>query len=447
MVIQNKFDKFKLNTWLDFLQKSPTAFHAANNIAKHLKGKGFLSLEEKDIWSLQEGQGYFVLKEGSIIALYLPVGIRAGGGFRLWGAHTDSPGLKIKPFPQIKNKNYSLITTEVYGGVILNTWLDRPLGIAGQVYIINPTNKKIEARLVFLEEALAIIPNAAIHLNRKINQDFQLNNEQHLRALFSEQKDDILSLIAKKINITKENILSHDLFLVDIMSPILLGANKEFINSPRLDNLGMTYAGLEGFLRAINFLAKNPSSTNEQVIPGLILFNHEEIGSQTHEGAGADLLVRVLKRFYGSCPHKTNTIESLEYNYERCLSKSFLISADMAHGFHPNFEELYDVNHSPILNKGPVIKYNANFRYSSSAFPVAVIKNIFNRFQIPFQEYSQLGTIPCGSTIGPLLSSKLAIPTLDIGNPLLAMHSIRETAGVEDQNLMILLAEKFLSNQ
>lgn len=435
----------EIDNWIDFINHSPTAFHASKEVAKKLDDKGFVQLEEEESWSINKNQGYYLLKDGSIIAFYIPNKVDDDMPFRLWGAHTDSPSLKIKPIPEIRKKNYLMISSEVYGGAILNTWLDRPLGIAGKIYLKNNSTKnqktcqKIEEKLIYISKPLMIIPNLAIHLNREINKQFSINRENHLQALFShsitDQSYSFKSFLSSQIERDIEDILSYDLFLVDIEPAKLFGKEKEFINSPRLDNLAMVDAGLKGFLKAID------KQEILSVIPMVAFFNHEEIGSRTYTGAMSSFLSHTLKRM------GRHLFKSSADHYLKNLAKSFMVSADMAHGFHPAYESMYEGNHQPILNQGLVIKYNANHHYSSNAFTSAFVKEILLRHKIPYQEYIQHGEIPCGSTIGPIVSSQLSIPTVDLGNPMLAMHSIRETAGVKDHLHAIQFAEKFLGDQ
>ncbi|XP_060077775.1 probable M18 family aminopeptidase 2 [Ylistrum balloti] len=444
----------EIESWMQFIEHSPTSYHTVDQVIKRLKKGGFVCLDENTNKKPNQA-GYFISKNGSIIAFLLPrIKIQNTPSFRIWGAHTDSPSLHVKPICEINKKGYQMISTEVYGGAILSSWLDRPLGMAGKVYVQknNKKNQKgIEEKLLFINDPLMVIPHAAIHLNREVNKQFSINKATHLNALFSNRNESLNSILSQHIGCKAKDILSHDLFLVDIEPPKIFGREKQFINSPRLDNLAMVHAGLEGFLKVAeqqNKLDAKKTKSQDSIIPAVVFFNHEEVGSQTYQGALSNFLTQALieiLQLTQSARNKNQT-SSEKYFYD-CLAKSFMISADMAHGFHPNFESLYDENHRPILNQGLVIKYNANQRYATDGSSSAIIKQIMLNHQLPYQEYVQQAEIPCGSTIGPLVSSQLGIPTVDIGSAMLAMHSIRETAGIQDHLYAIQLAEKFLSHE
>ncbi len=430
--------------------KNPTAFHVTESVKARLESEGFNSLNHSKV-ELKDGEGYFIATEGTIIAFRLPrlserdwITIRSLP-LRLWSAHTDSPALKVKPRPIINKQHHVGIGIEVYGGAILNTWLDRPLGVAGRFFTVDKNGKsQIHTVNVSDPEMMVIIPNAAIHLNRNINKGFTLSPDIHLTALWSvsgipasTNEEEWFSFLKEKSGI-KGKILSHDLFLYDPQPPILLGKDQDFLNSPRLDNLAMIHAGLSGFLHA-----KKSTSTNLPYVSVLAFFNHEEIGSTTYEGAASGLLLKTIESFY----EKLHTLapQLNKNSWTLGEERSILISADMAHGFHPSYESCYEDNHRPILNGGPVIKYNTSFRYTTSGASAAFIKHLLQSTHpsLPVQEYLHHADIPCGSTIGPSISSRLAIPSVDIGNPLWAMHSIRETAGIKDHLMMIELAKRF----
>lgn len=430
--------------------KNPTAFHVTESVKARLKSEGFNSLNHSKV-ELENGGGYFIATEGTIIAFRLPQLPEKDWTtihslpLRLWGAHTDSPALKIKPCPTISKQHHVGIGVEVYGGAILNTWLDRPLGVAGRFFTVDK-NGKSQIRKVNVSdpEVMVIIPNAAIHLNRNINKGFALSPDIHLTALWSASgmpvdtnEEEWLIFLKEKAGI-KEKILSHDLFFYDPQPPVLLGKDQSFLNSPRLDNLAMVHAGLSGFLQAKKF-----ASTNLPHVSVLAFLNHEEIGSTTYEGASSGLLLKTIESFY----EKLHTLapQLNKNSWTLGEKESLLVSADMAHGFHPSYELWYEDTHRPILNRGPVIKYNTSFRYTTSGASAAFIKHLLQSIKpsLPVQEYLHHADIPCGSTIGPSISSRLAIPSVDIGNPLWAMHSIRETAGIKDHLMMIELAKRF----
>ncbi len=419
-----------VNELIDFINNSPTAYQATENIVKELTEHGFEELSEKDKWNLQKNKSYFIVRnQSSVIAFKMGNGNIAENGFHLIGAHSDSPALKIKPDSETISKNNIKIGVEIYGGPIKASWTDRELSIAGRVIVKN--GEKIESKIVDFKNPVAIIPNLPIHLNHDINEGFKYNAQNHLQAIIGltdnkEEKDFLKSKIAEKLDIKKEDILDFDLFLYDWAKSKLCGFNNEFLVSGRLDNLAMTHA----ILKAILETKKN------RAVDVAIFFDNEEIGSRTLQGADSSFLKDILERI------SLSESKELE-DFKRAIANSFLISSDMAHAYHPDYPEKHDPFYTPQINKGPVIKYNANYRYSTTAESAAYFANICEKAGVPYQKMANRSDMRSGSTIGPMTSAALGIKSLDIGNPMWAMHSTRETGGTLDHIYVIKAFKEF----
>lgn len=429
-----KINREIINDLLDFTYKSPTSFQATENLSTILRQNGFIELLETEEWSLEKIKKYFFKKNDSaLIAFRTGNDDPARAGFRIIAAHSDSPGLKIKPAPELNEANqYLKLNTEVYGGPILNTWLDRPLAIAGRINYRGDNPLAPESRLININKAIAIIPNLAIHLNPEVNKGLELNRQKELLPLINmieedlEKENYLLSLISAESGIPAERILDFELYLYEYERGKLCGVNEEFISSGRLDNLAMVHAGLNSLLRA-------EVNNSTQL---LVVFDNEEVGSMTKQGADSPFLANTLERI------------SLSYSYSResyfrSLANSFMISADMAHAVHPNYPEKHDPSNKNYLNGGPVIKISANQRYTSDSNSIAVCKELCRRAEIPYQIFVNRSDQRGGSTIGPVSASQLNVRSVDIGNPLLAMHSIRELGGVKDHHYVISLFDEF----
>jgi len=408
---------------IDFIYESPSSFHAVKNIKKILIKKGFTELNEGERWELQKGEKYFVIRNDSaIIAFNIGNGIIAKKGFKIIGAHTDSPSFRIKPSPEMAvEKSYIKLNTEVYGGPILNTWLDRPLSVAGRITVKGKGILYPEAALVNIKRPIMIIPNLAIHMNRSINKGVELNRQLDVLPLLglindTLEKDNLLvKTIAREFNIEPEEILDFDLFLYEYNKGNIIGLNNEFISSSRLDDLEMIHASLAAFTEADITDATNV----------LACFDNEEIGSSTKQGADSEFLAGTLERIVISFGGDRE-------DYFRALYKSFMISADAAHAVHPNRGEKSDPTNRPIINKGPVIKISANQKYTSDSNTISVYEAICKKAKVPVQKFVNRSDELGGSTIGPISSTHVGIRTVDMGTPLLAMHSIRELCGVQD---------------
>lgn len=419
---------------IDFLYESPTAFHAVENVKKSLSANGFIELKQEDKWSLKKGGKYFSIKNNSAITAFV-IGKNElkESGFRIIGAHTDSPCFRIKPNPEIIGENsYIKINTEVYGGPILNTWFDRPLSIAGRVSIqsenpFRPTNK-----LININKSILIIPNLAIHMNRTVNSGVEINKQVDTLPIIGlvndkfEKENYLLKVISQELKVNIDEILDFDLFLYEHAKGELIGYNEEFISSSRIDDLSMVHAGITGLLEA-----EENNSTNV-----MVCFDNEEIGSSTKQGADSNMLSNVLERI-------VLAFEGDREDFFRALSQSFLISADGAHAVHPNRSEKSDPVNRPKINNGPVIKISANQKYTSDSESIGVFKSICTLANVPYQMFVNRSDEAGGSTIGPISSTHLDIRSVDIGAPMLAMHSIRELCGVDDHYYIKQVFERF----
>lgn len=411
---------------LRYIESSPSPFHATETTKQYLSKANFTELFEDQPWSIQKGKQYFIRRaESSIIAFKVPVSF---DGYHILGAHTDSPCLKLKPKPDFAIMNYDQWGIEIYGGVLYSTWLDRDLSIAGIVY----TKSSLQPRLIRINKPICKIPNLAIHLNRNVNIDgLKLNPQTQMNPIIALSKSksfDIAEFIAKELSTTIEEIAGFEISLFDTQTPSLGGLNDEFIYSARLDNLAMCHAGLEALI----------GSEPKNKIAILALFNHEEVGSRSTSGAASDFLETTQRRLESIFQLK------LEDSFQM-KAKSFMISADMAHGVHPNYTDRHDLTNKPILGHGPVIKVNQSQNYATDAYSLSYFSKICDQANIKCQSFVNRADLTCGSTIGPMIATRLGIATVDIGNPMLAMHSIRETAAVQDHEAIISIFENYFS--
>lgn len=421
---------------IDFTYESPTAFHAVENLKNTLNEKGFIHLKEEDRWELKkEGKYYITKNDSALIAFVVGTGNVAEYGFKLIGAHTDSPTFRIKPNPEMVVENtYVKLNTEVYGGPILNTWFDRPLSVAGRVMLKgeNPLNPVV--RLVNINKPILIIPNLAIHMNRDVNNGVALNRQKDVLPMIGlvnetlEKDKYLLNTIAKELNVEACEILDFDLFLYEYEKGCIMGLSEEFISTPRLDDLSMVHAGIKALLDS-----KVTNGTNV-----MVCFDNEEVGSTTKQGADSNLLAHLLERI-------VLNLGGDKEDYFRALTKSFMISADLAHAVHPNSPEKHDPINKPVINKGPVIKVSANQKYTSDADSVAVYVAICEKAGVPYQKFVNRSDAAGGSTIGPINSSHLHIRSVDMGSPILAMHSVRELGGVMDHYYTTKSFEEFFN--
>lgn len=413
---------------LDFIKKSPSCFHATNELSKMLEDAGFIRLNECENWELKRGGKYFTTRNSSSIIAF-SIGEKLDNyHFQLTSSHSDSPTFKIKENPTIKgNGGYIQLNTEGYGGMICSSWLDRPLSIAGRV-LINEKNKII-SKLIDFNKDLVLIPNLAIHLNREINNGVKYNNQIDMLPLFSVgecNENSFYELIADELNIKKENILSKDLYLYPRTKQSIWGAENEFISSPRLDDLQCAYISLKAFI----------SSENTHCINVFSCFDNEEVGSGTKQGALSTFLYDLLQRI-NNCLNFTND------DYYKAIAKSFTISCDNAHAQHPNHPQKTDNQNCAYLNKGVVIKFSANQKYTTDAISASVFIQLCSLANVPYQKFINRSDIIGGSTLGNLSSQKVSMHTVDIGLAQLAMHSSYETAGIKDSKYMLDVLKEF----
>jgi len=408
---------------IDFIDRSPSQFHAAKNVEDVLIKEGFRKLNLKDKWELKKEGKYYISKNSSaIIGFVIGKGEIEEDGFKLIGAHTDAPGFRIKPNPEMTVEGkYLKLNTEVYGGPILNTWFDRPLSMAGRVSVKTENPLKPEELLIDIEKPIMTIPNLAIHMNKGVNDGLKINPQTETLPLLAtineefEKDNFLLKLISENLDIEAEDILDFEIYLYAVEKGSLVGLNEEFISIGKLDDLAMVHTGLYGLIDSEVGKATNV----------LVCFDNEEVGSTTKQGAASPMLRTTLERI-------AIAMGKDREDYYRALSNSFLISADQAHGLHPNYTEKQDPTSRPVVNGGPAIKAAANQSYTTDSLSSAVYEGICKSIDVPVQKFVNRSDARGGSTIGPISSTQLDIQSVDIGNPILAMHSVRELGGVMD---------------
>lgn len=421
---------------LNFINNSKSAFHSAHEVKSILDKEGFVEIKECDKWGLKKGGKYYIMKnQSAIIGFEVGNGDVSEDGFRLIGAHTDSPGFRIKPHAEMTVENhYVKLNTEVYGGPILSTWFDRPLGIAGRVTLKGNNPLKPEVKLLDLNKPVLIIPSLAIHMNRTVNEGYEYNRQKDTLPLLTmateklEKDGYLIKLIAENLNVDEKEILDFDLFVYEYEKGCIFGMNEEFISSGRLDDLWMVYAGLVALIQ----------SKANKATKVLVALDNEEIGSLTSQGANSSLLENILERI-------TLALGKDREDFKRALSNSVMISADLAHALHPNYPEKNDPTSKPLMGGGPVIKIAASGSYSTDSYAAAIFKQVCEKANVPCQEFVNRSDVKGGTTIGPITASKLNIPVIDMGAPLLSMHSIRELASVKDNEYTIRAFTEFLS--
>ena len=413
---------------LDFIEKSPTAFQAVDEMQKRLTENGFEVLSEKEYWKLIPGGKYLVTRNNSaLIAFCIPE--KESRVFHIMASHSDSPSFKIKENPEIKVDNsYVKLNVEKYGGMLMAPWFDRPLSVAGRVIIRR--NGGLKEKLINIKRDLVMIPNLAIHMNREANNGVSYNPQKDLQPLFAVGNTDrtLLDIIAEQTGVKKEDIISHDLFLYNRMPGTIWGADKEFVSSARLDDLQCAFASMEGLLRA----------QNHESIAVHCVMDNEEVGSGTKQGAASTFLKDTLLRINMGLGR---TYEE----YLMTLAGSFMVSADNAHALHPNYTDKTDPTNHPVLNKGIVIKFNANQKYCTDAVSAAIFKELCTKAGVPYQTFVNRSDIAGGSTLGNISNTQVPMNTVDIGLPQLAMHSPYETAGVKDTEYLVRAAEELFA--
>eukprot|EP01083_Nonionella_stella_P030117 82661_1 len=438
---------------VSYINASPSPYHAVQSAVQILEKANFKPLDETDTtqaWTnLAPGNYYFTRNQSSIIAFIKPKKFVAGNGFTILGAHTDSPCFRVKPISKKTKENYLMVGVEKYGGGLWHTWFDRDLSVAGRVMI--KTKDGAQSKLVRIRDPILRIPNLAIHLvDRSDRSAFKFCTETNTVPIFATQaaaqlnndtsedttciiKEEhhalLLKLVAEELNCDVNQILDFELYLYDVQPSVIGGALKEFIFSARLDNLCSTYSTLTALLSSMN-----DSLDNEQNIRMIASFDNEEIGSNSNRGAASNLLYSTMKRIHG------------EKMFDAAMQKSILISCDMAHAIHPNYASKHESNHKPEMHQGLVIKYNCNQRYATTMVSTYHLIQCAKNNELPLQKFVVKNNMPCGSTIGPILSTRCGIRTVDVGCPQLSMHSIREQCGVKDVATSTALFTKFFES-
>jgi aspartyl aminopeptidase len=451
--MEGKIDD-QVQGFLDFVNASPSAFHAVQSAKERLLAQGFMQLKENEEWKLKAGQKYFFTRNHSSLFAFVVGGkYEPGNGINISAAHTDSPNLKIKPVSIRESKGFLQVGVETYGGGLWHTWFDRDLTVAGRV-VVATGEDKFEHRLVRIKRPILRVPNLAIHLTPADERSaFKINTQTHLGfpVLATSIKNTLnkptdakpahqpllLQLLADELGVEPGQIRDLELSVCDTQPACVGGALNEFIFSPRLDNLMMSYCCLTGFLEA----STPESVANDTRIRLVALFDNEEIGSESAHGAASNLMPQTIERIL-ACSGLDKSVDAVQ----RAYRQSFLISADMAHSVHPNYPEKHEENHQPAMQKGVAIKYNANQRYATTSITAFLLKELARRHSVPIQEFVVRNDSPCGSTIGPILSAGCGIRTIDIGLPQLAMHSIREMCGADDVSHAVNLLKAFYSD-
>jgi aspartyl aminopeptidase len=419
---------------IDFIYDSPSPYHVIENSKNKLTEQGFSELKLTDKWSIKKGGKYFVTQNNtSLFAFTIGKQNIEETGFKIVAAHSDSPSFKIKPSPEISVENkYIKFNTEVYGGPILSTWFDRPLSLAGRVSVKSNNPLKPTTHLLNIKSPLLIIPNLPIHFNRKVNEGVALNKQVDMlpvTAVITEElnKENLLNeKISEELTIPVSAILEVDLNLYDFSKGTIMGLNNEFICSGKLDDLAMVHAGLSAFSEA-----NSENSTNV-----LAIFDNEEVGSRSKQGAGSPVLKDILRRIV-AVQHKN------EEDFQRAIYNSFMVSADMAHALHPNHPEKHDPVTRPVMNSGPVIKIEGNQKYTTDSDSSAVFEMLCKKANVPYQKFVNRADMQGGGTLGNVSAGQLALRSVDVGSAMWAMHSIKETAGVDDHTFMTDVLKEF----
>lgn len=425
---------------LEFIDRSPSPWHAVATCVQRLERSGYQHLNEADAWQPEAGKGYYVVRDGSsLIAFHTGQGDPVTHGYRIIGAHTDSPGFRVKPHPLKRGIGADTVGVEVYGGPIIASFADRDLTLAGRVVLRQSTSGELRTALYHAPGPILRFPNLAIHLNRTVNQDglkYDLHEELPLvlGALESDLpvRRDFQSLLAEELGVDADQVVSWELAIADTQPGSFFGLQREYIANSQLDNLASCHAALEALLHG--------DGAGFGGVRLLAFFDHEEIGSQSFKGAAGTFLHDVLHRLAEAFVDGPGAAR-------QALARSLVLSADMAHAHHPNYARYYDLEHAVHPNKGPVIKINANQRYATDGVADAVFETLCREVDVPVQRYVHRNDLPCGSTIGPITAGRLGIRCADIGNAMWSMHSLRESAGALDHDYMIRAMHRFFARE
>ena len=409
-----------------FIDKSPSPFHAIEAMKEMLTEAGFIEVQENKSWELKKGGSYFVVRNDSaIIAFQLPN--EEVKGFHMVASHSDSPSFKIKENAELTlDKAYTKLNVEKYGGMIMSSWFDRPLSVAGRVYV--SAEQGIEKRMIHFDEDLLVIPNLAIHMNREVNNGVKYSAQTDMCPVLSTTADktQFATLLSEKAGVNAEDVLGQDLYLYTRQKGLVVGVDKDMIMSPRLDDLECAYGSMQALIE----------STPDKFVNICAVLDNEEVGSGTRQGADSDFLYSTLKRI-------VYAMGGNEETYMQTVAESFLISADNAHAIHPNHPEKADPTNRPVLNGGIVIKYSGNQKYTSDAFSGSVMKKLCMDADVPYQVFYNHSDVLGGSTLGNISTAHVSVASVDIGLPQLAMHSAVETAGVKDIEYLIKALKEF----
>ncbi|MFD3436786.1 M18 family aminopeptidase [Streptomyces sp. NPDC058685] len=423
-----RFDRGHTDDLMSFLTASPTPYHAVATAAERLEKAGFRQVRETDAWDGTTG-GRFVLRGGAIIAWFVPEGATAHTPFRIVGAHTDSPNLRVKPLPDTGAHGWRQVAVEIYGGPLLNSWLDRDLGLAGRLSLRDGSH-----RLVNIDRPLLRVPQLAIHLDRSVHTDgLKLDKQRHMQPIWGlgdVHEGDLISFLEEESGLTEGDVTGWDLMAHSVEQPAYLGRDRELLAGPRMDNLLSVHA-------ATAALAAVSTSTGLPYIPVLAAFDHEENGSQSDTGADGPLLGTVLER----------SVFARGGSYEdkaRAFAGTVCLSSDTGHAVHPNYAERHDPTHHPRANGGPILKVNVNQRYATDGSGRAVFAAACEKAGVPWQTFVSNNAMPCGTTIGPITAARHGIQTIDVGVAILSMHSARELCGSDDPYLLANAIASFL---
>lgn len=424
----HRFDRGHTDDLMSYLAASPSPYHAVANAAERLEKAGFRQVAETEAWDAAAG-GRFVLRGGALIAWYVPEGATPATPFRIVGAHTDSPNLRVKPLPDTGAQGWRQVAVEIYGGTLLNTWLDRDLGLSGRITLRDGSH-----RLVNVDRPLLRVPQLAVHLDRSVNQEgLKLDKQRHMTPIWGlgeVGEGDLIRFVAEEAGVDAREIGGWDLMVHSVEAPAYLGRDRELLAGPRMDNLLSVHAGLAALIAAAG-------SASLPCIPVLAAFDHEENGSQSDTGAEGPLLGNVLER---SVLARGGTFE----DRARALAGSVCLSSDTGHAVHPNYPERHEPGHHPLPNKGPILKVNVNQRYATDGSGRAVFAAACERAGVPWQHFVSNNSVACGTTIGPITAARHGIHTVDIGVAILSMHSARELCGAEDPHLLASALTAFL---
>ncbi len=440
--IQKNFIEMEVKSFarevIEFIDESPSTYHVVKNCSDILDENGFERIMPREKWEIKKGGKYFLKKSSStIIAFTVGEDFDVKNGFKIFGAHTDSPCFRIKPSPEIVTENVVRLNTEVYGGPILSTWFDRPLSIAGRVIVKGENSFFPRTVKIKIDEPLLTIPNLAIHQNREVNNGVKIDKQNDVLPVISlinknfEREGYLERVILEKTGIKKEDIIDFDLYLYATEKGCLLGANEEFMSSPKIDNLASVYTGLIGFLEA---------EENQDRINIFVAFDNEEIGSATKQGADSNYLLNTLERI-------SLALGLSRGDFLQMLESSYILSADAAHAAHPAHLGKTDPTNRGKINEGISIKISAKQKYTSDGYSIAVIKQLIEGTEIQIQPFVNESNELGGSTIGPISSTHLDIDGVDLGVPMLAMHSVRELCGIFDVFYLKELAKEFFSKE